>query len=129
MGAGRRRFRAGDVSAVRKVIRGCDIVFEPIFAKYNIPVMKACLAEGCWYSDLFGSPAAGNGVSEDETIGAQLALDEEFKKKAATEGLKIPTAAGLHMPVEVGDYVARDTENNIYVLQAYIVDAFFKDRF
>lgn len=72
---------AGDVSAVRKVIRGCDIVFEPIFAKYNIPVMKACLAEGCWYSDLFGSPAAGNGVSEDETIGAQLALDEEFKKK------------------------------------------------
>jgi len=58
-----------------------------------------------------------------------LASDEEFKKKAATEGLKIPTAAGLHMPVEVGDYVARDIENNIYVLQAYIVDAFFKDRF
>ena len=63
-----------------EVIRGCDIAFEAIYAEYNMPVMKACLREKCHYSDLFGSPAEGPGVSKDETIGAQLALDEEFKK-------------------------------------------------
>lgn len=58
-----------------------------------------------------------------------LASDAEFKAKTATWGLTVPTASGLHMKVEIGDYVARDIKNNIYVLQAYIVDAFFKDRF
>jgi hypothetical protein len=58
-----------------------------------------------------------------------LASDEEFKARVVKWGLSIPTAAGVPMPVEVGDYVARDAENNIYVLKAYIVDAFFKDRF
>lgn len=71
---------AADVDAVCEVIRGCDIAFEGIYAEYNIPVMKACLKEKCHYSDLFGSPAEGPGVSKDETIGAQLELDEEFKK-------------------------------------------------
>ncbi len=71
---------AADIDAVCEVIRGCDIAFEAIYAEYNMPVMKACLREKCHYSDLFGSPAEGSGVSRDETIGAQLALDEEFKK-------------------------------------------------
>ena len=72
---------AADVDAVCEVIRGCDIAFEAIYAAYNIPVMKACLREGCHYSDLFGSPAEGPGVSKDETIGAQLELNDAFAEK------------------------------------------------
>ena len=71
---------AADTDAVCEVIRGCDIAFEAIYAEYNIPVMKACLREKCHYSDLFGSPAEGPGVSKDETIGAQLELNDEFEK-------------------------------------------------
>lgn len=71
---------AADTDAVCDVIRGCDIAFEAIYAEYNVPVMKACLREKCHYSDLFGSPAEGPGVSKDETIGAQLDMNDEFEK-------------------------------------------------
>lgn len=79
---------ASDTSAVAEAIHGCDIVFHCIIPKFNIPVMKACIREKCHYLDLFASPYAGNGISHDETIGAQFELDEEFKK---IERLALPS--------------------------------------
>lgn len=71
---------AGDIEDVRRVIAGHDVVFNGIIPRFNIPIMRACIAERCHYADLFASPYEGKGVTHDETIGAQLELDEEFKK-------------------------------------------------
>lgn len=71
---------ASSTEAVADLIRGCDIVFHCIIPKFNIPIMKACLQEKCHYLDLFAAPYEGNGISYDETIDAQLDLDNEFKK-------------------------------------------------
>ncbi len=70
---------ASDEDAVAEVIRGCDIVFHCIIPKFNIPIMKACIREKCHYLDLFAAPYAGNGIAEEETIGAQMQLDQAFK--------------------------------------------------
>lgn len=74
-----KRVNAGDVDDVANVIRGCDIVFHCIIPKFNIPVMQACIREKASYLDLFASPYEAEGVSHDETIGAQFELDEAFK--------------------------------------------------
>lgn len=42
--------------------------------------MKACIKEKCHYLDLFASPYEGDGISKEETIGAQFELDNEFKE-------------------------------------------------
>lgn len=74
-----KRVNAADVDDVANVIRGCDIVFHCIIPKFNIPVMKACIQEKASYLDLFASPYEGEGISHDETIGAQFELHEAFK--------------------------------------------------
>lgn len=75
---------AGDQNAVAKAIHGCDIVFNGIIPRFNIPIMKACIQERCHYMDLFASPYEGDGVTKDETIGAQFELDEAFKRIGRT---------------------------------------------
>ncbi len=75
-----KKVNAGDVDDVASVISGSDIVFNGIIPKFNISIMKACIREGCHYLDLFASPYEGEGISKEETIGAQFELDEEFKK-------------------------------------------------
>lgn len=75
-----RQVDASSTADVAEVIRGCDIVFHCIIPKFNIPIMKACLQEKCNYLDLFAAPYEGNGISYDETIDAQLALDQEFRE-------------------------------------------------
>lgn len=74
-----KQVNAADQYAVASVIHGCDIVFHCIIPKFNIPIMKACIQEKCHYLDLFASPYAGNGISYEETIGAQLDLNGEFE--------------------------------------------------
>lgn len=71
---------ASDEDAVASVIRGSDIVFHCIIPKFNMPIMKACIREKCHYLDLFAAPYEGEGIGYDETIGAQFALDESFRK-------------------------------------------------
>lgn len=75
---------AGDIDDVAAVISGSDVVFNGIIPRFNIPIMKACVREGCHYLDLFASPYESEGISRDETIGAQFELDEEFKKIGKT---------------------------------------------
>lgn len=70
---------AANVDALAAVMHGCDIVFHCIIPKFNIPVMQACLRERCHYLDLFAAPYAGNGISHEETIDAQLELDAQFR--------------------------------------------------
>jgi hypothetical protein len=72
---------ASDVSAVTAAIQGCDIVFNGTIPAFNMPIMKACLEAGAHYLDLFGLPFEGGGVPMDETIGAQLELDEAYRAK------------------------------------------------
>lgn len=69
---------AADEDDVARVIHGCDIVFHCIIPKFNIPVMKACIREKANYLDLFASPYEAEGVSHDETIGAQFELHDAF---------------------------------------------------
>lgn len=75
---------AGDPQDVARVIHGCDVVFNGIIPKFNLPVMRACIQEKCHYLDLFAAPYEGGGVTKEETIGAQLELDEEFKRIGKT---------------------------------------------
>ena len=70
---------AGDEDDVARVIHGCDIVFNGIIPRFNLPIMRACIREKCHYLDLFASPYEGNGVTREETIGAQFELDEQFR--------------------------------------------------
>lgn len=71
---------AADEDDVAGVIRGCDVVFHAIIPKFNLPVMRACVRERAHYLDLFASPYEGGGVSREETIDAQFALDAEFRR-------------------------------------------------
>ena len=74
------RVNAGDPEDVARVIAGTDIVFNGIIPKFNISIMKACVREKCHYLDLFASPYEGEGISREETIGAQLEMDEAFRQ-------------------------------------------------
>ena len=74
------RVNAGSTEDVARVIHGCDIVFNGIIPKFNLPIMRACLQEKCHYLDLFASPYEGNGVAKEETIDAQFELDEPFRE-------------------------------------------------
>lgn len=73
-----RTVNAGNADEVAGLIRGCDICFHAILPRFNMPIMKACLREKVHYLDLISLP----GTKEDGegTIGAQLALDEEFRE-------------------------------------------------
>lgn len=71
---------AADIQDVARVIHGNDICFHAILPKFNIPIMKACLQEKVHYLDLIALPYAEEGISKDETIGAQLELDHQFRE-------------------------------------------------
>jgi len=69
---------AGDVA---EAVRGCDVVFNGTIPPFNMPIMRACLDVGAHYLDLFGLPYEGGGVPKDETVGAQLELDEAYRER------------------------------------------------
>lgn len=68
------------MEAVSSLICGCDVVFNAITPRFNIPIMKACLQQGAGYLDLFAAPFAGDGVPYEETADAQFDLNEAFQK-------------------------------------------------
>lgn len=76
----REKVNAGDFMDVARVIRGSDICFHAILPRFNMPIMKACLQEKVNYLDLIALPCEGTGIEKDETIVAQLELDEKFRK-------------------------------------------------
>ena len=73
-----RTVNAGSVEEVATLLEGSDICFHAIVPKFNLPIMKACLKAHTHYMDLIGLP--GSADDGDETIGAQIALFDDFAK-------------------------------------------------
>lgn len=71
---------AKDAEDVARVAKGAALVFNGILPFCNIPVMKGALLAGANYMDLYAMSADIPGTPYEETIDAQLELDEEFKK-------------------------------------------------
>jgi len=70
---------ASTSAEVARTIDGVDLVFNGTIPTFNLPIMHACIAKRAHYLDLFGLPFEGPGVNPDETVGAQFALDEQFR--------------------------------------------------
>ena len=70
---------AADVDELGWAASGCDLVFNATLPFLNLPVMRASLAAGAHYIDLFSLSRAMEGVPDEETLEAQLELDGEFK--------------------------------------------------
>lgn len=75
---------ASNVEEISKLARGSDLIFNGIYACYNYPLMRASLAVGAHYTDLRSNVAEGPGVPYEETIDAQLAMDEDFRNAGLT---------------------------------------------
>jgi saccharopine dehydrogenase-like NADP-dependent oxidoreductase len=72
---------AGDVARVAK---GASLVFNGILPFCNIAVMKGCLKAGAHYMDLYSMSVYNPEAPYNETIEAQMELDEEFKAAGLT---------------------------------------------
>lgn len=75
---------ASDTAAITELAKGCDLLFNGIYACYNYSLMRASLAAGTHYTDLRSNVVEGPGVPYRETIDAQLDMDEEFKAAGLT---------------------------------------------
>ncbi len=75
---------ASDQDQISNLANGVDLIFNGIYAQFNYPLMRACLAIGAHYVDLRSNVCAGPGVPYNETIDAQLDMDEEFKSAGIT---------------------------------------------
>jgi len=75
---------ATDIDGIVELAQGSDFIFNGMNAKFNYPVMRACLKVGAHYMDLRSNVAEGPGVPYNETIAAQLDMDEEFKEAGIT---------------------------------------------
>lgn len=71
---------AMDAEDVARVAKGAKLVFNGILPFCNISVMKGALLAKANYMDLYAMSADIEGTPFEETIDAQLELDEEFKK-------------------------------------------------
>lgn len=78
------RVDAADTADVARVIRGSDIVFNATIPAFNLPIMRAALAEKAHYLDLFAAAFAEPGVAHEETIGAQFELNDAFAAAGLT---------------------------------------------
>ena len=77
----------GDASNVDQMIgyaKGADLIFNGLFASFNVPLMQTALAVGAHYMDLRSNVMEGPGIPYSETIDAQLDMDEEFKAAGIT---------------------------------------------
>jgi saccharopine dehydrogenase-like NADP-dependent oxidoreductase len=73
-----------DSDEVACVANGTDLIFNGIYATYNTSLMQACLDVGAHYIDLRSNAVEGPGVPWNETIDAQLKMDEKFKLAGLT---------------------------------------------
>lgn len=79
---------------VAQAAKGCDLIFNATFPNTNIPVMKACLDIGANYIDLLGMPFELPGVPKDETVDAQIEMDDDFKKAGLTAFVSMGVCPG-----------------------------------
>lgn len=69
---------------VARVAKGTMFIFNGILPFCNISIMKGALLVGAHYMDLYAMSSDLKGMKYEETIEAQLELDEEFKKAGLT---------------------------------------------
>lgn len=69
-----------------RAFRGADVVIHAVHHEYNVPVMKACLAAGCNYTDLGGLY---------HWVKPQLALHRRFVKKGLTAIISMGASPGI----------------------------------
>lgn len=75
---------AKDPDDVARAAKGAKLVFNGILPFCNISIMRGALIAGANYMDLYAMSADIAGTPYEETIDAQLELDEEFKKAGLT---------------------------------------------
>lgn len=68
----------GNQPGLTEVIHGFDMVVNAGVPAMNIPLMEACIQTGAHYLDFYAYDNTSSGVSEEETIEAQLAFDAQF---------------------------------------------------
>ena len=73
-----------DTKDVARVAKGSKLIFNGILPFCNIPIMKGCLMIGAHYMDLYSLSKENPEVPYNETIEAQLELDEEFNVAGLT---------------------------------------------
>lgn len=69
---------------IAQAAKGSDLIFNATFPDSNIPIMKACLDVGANYIDLLGMPFELPGVHKDETVDAQIEMNDEFREAGLT---------------------------------------------
>lgn len=74
------KVNAMDPQDVARVAKGTGFIFNGILPFCNLSVMKGALLAGAHYMDLYAMSSDLEGMKYEETIEAQLAMDEEFKK-------------------------------------------------
>ena len=75
---------ASNTDQIAELGAGADFLFNGIYAQFNYPLMKAALKIGAHYMDLRSNVMEGPSILYNETIDAQLDMDEEFKKAGLT---------------------------------------------
>ncbi len=69
---------------VAKVAKGTRFIFNGILPFCNLAVMRGALLAGAHYMDLYAMSSDLEGMKYEETVEAQLALDQEFKDAGLT---------------------------------------------
>ena len=96
-----------DSDAVARATRGCAVIFNGTTPAFNLPLMKAALLAGANYMDVWSNGMAAPGIPYEETIDAQMELDNDFRQA----GLTAVPACGLSGFDELAaGYMARDMD-------------------
>jgi saccharopine dehydrogenase-like NADP-dependent oxidoreductase len=75
---------ATDHADVARVAKGTQFIFNGILPFCNLAVMKGALLAGAHYMDLYAMSSDLEGMKYEETIEAQLAMNEDFKQAGLT---------------------------------------------
>lgn len=85
---------ATDPEDVARAARGTGFIFNGILPFCNLAVMKGALLAGAHYMDLYAMSADLEGMKYEETIEAQLELDQAFKDAGLTAFLSQGVSPG-----------------------------------
>lgn len=78
------KVNAADPNDVARAAKGTGFIFNGILPFCNLPVMKGALLAGAHYMDLYAMSSDVPGMKYEETIEAQLELDDAFREAGLT---------------------------------------------
>lgn len=85
---------AMDPEDVARVAAGCSFVFNGILPFCNLSVMRGALKAGAHYMDLYAMSSDLEGMKYEETVEAQMELDQAFKDAGLTAFLSQGVSPG-----------------------------------